>query len=344
VLDDLLRAGLKLVVCGSAAGDRSAQLGQYYAGPGNKFWRTMARVGLTPRRLTPGEAGLLPDLGIGLTDLVKDQSGPDSGIEFGGESRELLRRKMQELQPDILCFNGKRAAKEFLRSTTVEYGLQPQRIGATRLFVAPSTSAAANGSWDPAWWDKLAALLRLTTSSGVDPLREPVKILETERLLMRCLLPSDLDDLYALYRDPVIRRYFPEGTLTRDETKEELEWFLNGHPDHPELGLWATIHKADDRFIGRCGLLPWTIGQHAEVEVAYLLAKEYWGQGLATEAARALVGYGVERLHLSRLICLILPGNQASLRVAASIGMTFEKELQDEHGSLLLYSMRPRPG
>ena len=344
MLDDLLRAGLKLVVCGSAAGDRSAQLGQYYAGPGNKFWRTMARVGLTPRRLTPGEAGLLPDLGIGLTDLVKDQSGPDSGIEFGGESRELLRRKMQELQPDILCFNGKRAAKEFLRSTTVEYGLQPQRIGATRLFVAPSTSAAANGSWDPAWWDKLAALLRSTTSSGVDPLREPVKILETERLLMRCLLPSDLDDLYALYRDPVIRRYFPEGTLTRDETKEELEWFLNGHPDHPELGLWATIHKADDRFIGRCGLLPWTIGQHAEVEVAYLLAKEYWGQGLATEAARALVGYGVERLHLSRLICLILPGNQASLRVAASIGMTFEKELQDEHGSLLLYSMRPRPG
>ena len=153
MLDDLLRAGLKLVVCGSAAGDRSAQLGQYYAGPGNKFWRTMARVGLTPRRLTPGEAGLLPDLGIGLTDLVKDQSGPDSGIEFGGESRELLRRKMQELQPDILCFNGKRAAKEFLRSTTVEYGLQPQRIGATRLFVAPSTSAAANGSWDPAWWD-----------------------------------------------------------------------------------------------------------------------------------------------------------------------------------------------
>ncbi len=293
----------------------------------------MARVGLTPRQLAPGEARLLPDLGMGLTDLVKDQSGPDSGIAFGHESRELLRRKMQELQPDVLCFNGKRAAKEFLRTATVEYGLQPQGIGATRLFVAPSTSAAANGSWYPAWWQALADLVGSTAGTAVDPRREPLKVLETERLLMRHLVPSDLDDLYALYRDPEIRRYFPEGTLTRDETKEELEWFLNGHPDHPELGLWATIHKADDRFIGRCGLLPWTIGQHAEVEVAYLLAKEYWGQGLATEAARALVGYGVEHLHLSRLICLIVPGNEASLRVAASIGMTFERNCRMSTGA-----------
>lgn len=170
-------------------------------------------------------------------------------------------------------------------------------------------------------------------------MREPVKILETERLLLRRLLPGDLDDLFALYRDPEVRRYFPEGTLTYEETKAELEWFLSGHPDHPELGLWATIHKGTDRFIGRCGLLPWTIEQRAEVEVAYLLAKQYWGQGLGTEAARAIAHYGVEQLHLSRLICLILPGNLASLKVAESIGMTLEKELADEHGPLLLYSM-----
>jgi ribosomal-protein-alanine N-acetyltransferase len=79
-------------------------------------------------------------------------------------------------------------------------------------------------------------------------------ILETERLLMRRLVASDLDDLYALYRDPEIRRYFPEGTLTLEETQEELAWFLNGHPDHPELGLWATLHKPTGQFIGRCGL------------------------------------------------------------------------------------------
>ena len=62
-------------------------------------------------------------------------------------------------------------------------------------------------------------------------------ILETKRLVLRRLLPSDLDDLYALYRDSEIRRFFPEGTLTYEETKEEVEWLLNGHPTHPELGL-----------------------------------------------------------------------------------------------------------
>jgi ribosomal-protein-alanine N-acetyltransferase len=151
-----------------------------------------------------------------------------------------------------------------------------------------------------------------------------MRILETRRLILRRLLPEDLDDLYALYRDPDIRRYFPEGTLTYDETKEELEWFLNGHPERPELGLWATIHKESNRFIGRCGLLPWTIQQRPEVEVTYLLDKAYWGQGLATEAAQAIRDYGFEQLQLSRLICLIDPANQASINVATRIGMHFE--------------------
>ena len=70
-----------------------------------------------------------------------------------------------------------------------------------------------------------------------------MKILETRRLFPRRLLPEDLDSLFALYGDPAVRRYFPEGVLSREETKEELEWFLQGHSDHPELGLWATIHS-----------------------------------------------------------------------------------------------------
>jgi RimJ/RimL family protein N-acetyltransferase len=173
---------------------------------------------------------------------------------------------------------------------------------------------------------------------------EPMRILETNRLMLRRLVPGDLDDLYALYRDPEIRRYFPEGTLTYEETKDELEWFLNGHPEHPELGLWATIHRETDRFIGRCGLLPWTIAQRPEVEVAYLLAKEYWGHGLGTEAALAILHYGFERLHLPRLICMIDPQNQASVKVARNIGMTLEKATQDEQGPLLLYSMSAPEG
>lgn len=70
-----------------------------------------------------------------------------------------------------------------------------------------------------------------------------MQILETDRLILRRLERADVDNLFALYSDSEIRRYFPEGTLTRGETLEEVEWFLDGHPEHPQLGLWATIHK-----------------------------------------------------------------------------------------------------
>ena len=170
-------------------------------------------------------------------------------------------------------------------------------------------------------------------------------ILETDRLLLRHLVPDDLDALYALYSDPEMRRYFPvEGasparTLTREETWEELEWFLNGHPKHPELGLWATLLKENGAFIGRCGLLPWTIDGQDEVEVAYMIDKRYWRRGLATEAARGIRDYAFEQLGLTRLICMIDPDNPASIGVATAIGMTLEKEMADEHGPYLIYSM-----
>jgi len=167
-------------------------------------------------------------------------------------------------------------------------------------------------------------------------------ILETQRLLFRRLLPQDLDDLYALYADPEIRRYYPEGVLTYEETRQELEWFLNGHPAHPELGLWATIHKATGRFIGRCGLLPLEIDGRQEVEVAYLIAKEFWGQGLATEATRAIAEYAFERLGLERLISLVTPGNTASQRVAEKTGMHLERAVDGINGDgypTLIYAM-----
>jgi len=165
-----------------------------------------------------------------------------------------------------------------------------------------------------------------------------MKILETENLILRHLEADDLNDLFRLYSDPDVRRYFPDGTRDLAYTKDELEWFLNGHPDHPELGLWATIHRESKRFIGRCGLLPWTIDGRFEVEVAYLLDKAYWGQGLGTEAAQAVLDYGFENLQLPRLICLVERENVASIRVAKKIGMAFEREGKDENGPFLLYA------
>ncbi|RUT05045.1 N-acetyltransferase GCN5 [Dulcicalothrix desertica PCC 7102] len=173
-----------------------------------------------------------------------------------------------------------------------------------------------------------------------------MKILETKRLLLRYLVPSDINSLWALYRDPEVSQYIPDAPRTYSEAKEELEWFQNGHPKHPQLGLWATIYKESGKLIGRCGLLPWTIDGQPEIEVAYLIAKAYWGQGLGTEAARAILDYGFDKLHLPRLICLIDQDNLASATVAKHIGMAFEKEWKHDLGAFLLYSRskEPNPG
>ena len=170
-----------------------------------------------------------------------------------------------------------------------------------------------------------------------------MKILETDRLVLRRLMPTDLDSLYALYRDPEIRQYYPEGVLSYAQTQEELEWFLNGHPAHPELGLWATIHKETNLFIGRCGLLPWTIDGVYEVEIAYMLAKPYWRQGLGAEAAQALVRYGFEQLHLSRLIALTDPDHQASIHTAMRAGLHFEKEIEMQGTRTVVYAIAKSP-
>src|SRR5512141_209371 len=165
-------------------------------------------------------------------------------------------------------------------------------------------------------------------------------ILETKRLILRRQLMSDLDDLYALYCDPKITKYIPDAPRNFEETREELEWFLNGHRRHPDRGLWATTHKEPGKFIGRCGLLPWDIEGQQEVEVAYTIAREYWGQGLATEAAQGILQYGFEKLNLARLVSLIEPENIASQRVAEKIGMTFERRVDDrEYTPFFIYSI-----
>jgi RimJ/RimL family protein N-acetyltransferase len=163
-------------------------------------------------------------------------------------------------------------------------------------------------------------------------------ILETPRLVLRHLEMADLDPLFALYRDPKIRRYFPDGTRTRAETEEELSCFRNGHPEHPELGLWATVEKGSGAFLGRCGLLPWKIDGRDEVELAFLIDKTRWREGLATEASLAIVQHAKIKLRLSRLICVITHGNIASVGVAEKVGMAFERDYTDEYGPCMIHS------
>jgi len=166
VLDDLLTPGLRLVVCGTAAGRQSARRRLYYAGPGNKFWRILNETGLTPQRLDPAEYRRLIEFGIGLTDLAKSQAGSDRQITFGKSQREALRDRVQQFRPAYLCFNGKRAAKEFFGVREIGFGLCRELIGATRLFVAPSTSGAANASWNAEFWHQLAQHVSRADAAG----------------------------------------------------------------------------------------------------------------------------------------------------------------------------------
>ena len=169
-----------------------------------------------------------------------------------------------------------------------------------------------------------------------------MNILETNRLLFRQLTLEDFDHLYTLYSNPNVKKYVYQEAMTSEETKEELEWIINIYSSQPGFGLWGTIYKETGEFIGRCGLLQWRIDGRPEVEVTYMFAENYWGQGLGTEAALALMQYGFEELKLSRLICCIDAENLASIKVAERLGMAFEKEVNTgESPELLFAKVRP---
>lgn len=160
ILPDVLRPGLKLVFCGTAAGKRSATERAYYAHPGNLFWRALFEAGLTPRQLAPSEFPLLPDYGIGLTDLAKRHSGNDDELPRDAFDVPGLIAKIEHHQPCALAFTSKNAAHTAL-GHAVDYGLQTERIGSAQLFVLPSPSGQARGHWDLVPWQVLADWVRL---------------------------------------------------------------------------------------------------------------------------------------------------------------------------------------
>ena len=163
ILPDVLARGLDVVFCGSAAGTVSAKAGAYYAGPGNRFWPILHEIGLTPHRLAPEDFRDVTQYGLGLTDMSKFQSGADSALDAGGDDADRLATKIAIHAPRVLAFNGKRAGGVFLRdvleSEIEDYGLQPQALGATALFLLPSTSGAARRWWDAGPWRALAEYL-----------------------------------------------------------------------------------------------------------------------------------------------------------------------------------------
>ncbi len=158
VLPDVLAPGLKIVFCGTAAGTVSARRGAYYAHPPNRFWATLFAVGLTPARIAPEAFRVLPQFGLGLTDLAKFASGMDHELPpgaLGAAARVALAEKIRAAEPQFLAFTSLAAGRGFL-GRSAAFGDSAARIGATRVWILPSPSPAARRTWDESWWRRLA--------------------------------------------------------------------------------------------------------------------------------------------------------------------------------------------
>ncbi len=159
VLPDVMREGLLLVFCGTAASMASARAGAYYAHSSNAFWSALHETGLTPRRYAPSEFRRLLDLNIGLTDVAKSAYGSDSSLRSSDFRPERLSETIRRHRPQIVAFTSKAAWRAWNRlsaGAAVAYGWQPRRLGETEFVVLPSPSGAARGFWDISHWQELA--------------------------------------------------------------------------------------------------------------------------------------------------------------------------------------------
>jgi len=160
--------------------------------------------------------------------------------------------------------------------------------------------------------------------------------IETARLYLRQFTPDDLDDLYRIYSDSEVMKYIGKGVRTRAATETALYGMLEHWQQH-NFGMWAAVHKIDNKFIGRCGLC--FLDKTPEVELGYTLDKLYWNRGLATEASLASLQYGFEVLKLERIVAIARPENTASQRVMQKVGMKYEKNDRYYESDVVYYSI-----
>ena len=168
-------------------------------------------------------------------------------------------------------------------------------------------------------------------------------ILETERLLLREFDEGDAVPFYLMGSDPGVLRYLadPGGGLTGvDHALEVLRSRSIADYRTYGYGRWACVLKASGEVIGFAGLkyLP----DVQEVDIGYRLLPAYWGRGLATEAARAVLDYGRTRLGVGRVIGLVDPANVASVRVLEKLGLTPAGQVELEGKCFAKYVIEAR--
>lgn len=165
-LADILGPGLRVVITGTIAAWDRAEREHYYAAPGNAFWYLLHASGLTPRRLQPEEDHLLPEFGIGLTDLVRtERRVPGEPPVFDLRS---LHRALRSAAPTVVAFVSKTAASSYARAAGQRlprgYGELSWQAAGRPAFVLPGPSGANNGMPLPlrtVMWRDLADFLEV---------------------------------------------------------------------------------------------------------------------------------------------------------------------------------------
>lgn len=146
---------------------------------------------------------------------------------------------------------------------------------------------------------------------------------ETARLRLRMFTPDDLKPLSLIFADPHVTEYLGKDgqPISTEETAAALTSIIQHWQKHG-FGRWAVEDKAGGRLLGYAGIR----SLEGQPELVYLLAKEYWGFGLATEVAVACLRYGFTEKRFDSILALTRPLNVRSRRVMEKIGMRFEKD------------------
>ena len=152
---------------------------------------------------------------------------------------------------------------------------------------------------------------------------------ETERLTLRELTLDDIDPLSEVLSDPWTMRFY-HRPFSREEVVAWIERWRASYVEN-RFGLWALVLKETGQLIGDTGLTLQDVEGQLFPEVGWHVHRAHQGNGYATEAGRASLGYGFENLGLERVISLIRPENEPSWRVAEKLGMRVWKETMRAH-------------
>ena len=168
-----------------------------------------------------------------------------------------------------------------------------------------------------------------------------MEILKTERLVLRNLTSDDVPVLHSFFADAETMRFYP-STRSLRETSQFVERQLQRYQTDG-IGPWAVTLREDNVLIGYCGLVLQIVDSADEVEIGYLISRDRWRKGFATEAAIGCRDYGFKKLGVKRLISLIDPANAASIGVARNVGMKLEKQSYWQNKWMNVYSIHRKP-